>query len=168
MINVALSPEAARLREQLRNGGMLPKSAAPEPVPPRGEKSKSGKPSVHKPESVGRFKTMNEFVDYSARLVDTTAQAVWMVLFRETKPNGLACISHSQIAERIGSCRRTVVRATQHLEDAKLITVVHRGGMTGGSSSYRIHGTPNGCDATVTPRRDAHVTGGVTKPVISA
>lgn len=167
MIDVALSPEAARLREQLRGGGMLPPSAPADPEPKA--KSSTKKPSGGKSAATsGRFQTMNEFVDYSARLVDTTAQAVWMVLFRETKPNGLACISHSQIAKRIGSCRRTVVRASQHLEDAKLITVVHRGGLTGVTSSYRVHGTPKGCDANVTPTRDFRVTGGVTKPVISA
>lgn len=166
MIDVVLSPEAQSLREQLRNGGMLPASAPVETTESfDGKRAKSNQRAIRKPDSVARFKTMNEFVDYSARLVDTTAQAVWLVLFRETKPNGVARISHGQIAERIGSSRRTVVRAVQHLEDAKLVSVVQRGGLTGGSSSYRVHGTPDGCDASVIPTSATRVTGGVTKPV---
>jgi hypothetical protein len=158
-----LSPEAQRLREQLRSGGMLPGASVSVEELPKAKPVK-GKSVA----TAGRFKTMNEFVDFSARLVDTTAQAVWLVLFRETKPNGVACVSHSQIAERIGSSRRTVVRATQHLEDAKLVTVVHRGGLTGGTSAYRVHGTPAGCDVCITPTSATSVTGGVTKPDNSA
>lgn len=147
--------EVAKYREQMKGGKTLPsmeKAVAPVQRP-IGKRKKN-------PKATSRFHTMNDFCDYSARLVDTTAQAVWMILFRETKPNGIACVSHSQIAERIGSSRRTVVRATQHLEDAKLVTVVHRGGLTGGTSSYRVHGTPEGCDTSVT--------GGVTKPARTA
>lgn len=166
MSSSTLSPEAQRRFEQLQGGGMLPPSTpvVDEVVRPTA-KAPNGKQGKKNPHSAGRFQTMNEFVDYSARLVDTTAQAVWLVLFRETKPNGIACVSHSQIAERIGSCRRTVVRATQHLEDAKLVTVVHRGGLTGGTSAYRVHATPIGCDARVTPTSVTRVTGGVTNPV---
>lgn len=142
MIDVVLSPEAARLREQLRNGGMLPASAPVETVEPPRNGCREGKLVVRKPDSVGRFKTMNEFVDHAARSVDTTSQAVWMVLFRETKPNGAATISFGQVAERIGVSRRTAMRAIQHLEDARLVTVEKRGRLNEGPSTYRIHGTP--------------------------
>ncbi len=85
---------------------------------------------------------MNEFVDYSARSVDTTAQAVWMVLFRETKPNGLAKISFNQIAHLIGLKRRAAMRAIQTLEEATLLSVVKRGRLNEGPSTYRIYATP--------------------------
>ncbi len=39
-----------------------------------------------------RFGVLNAFADYGARLVDTTAQACWWILYRETKPDGLARI----------------------------------------------------------------------------
>lgn len=159
-MDAPVDAEVAKYREMMKNGGTLP-AMAPVALAPQGRKSR-------KPDSIGRFKIMNEFVDFSARLLDTTAQAAWLVLFRETKPNGIACVSHSQIAERIGASRRTVVRAVQHLKDAKLVTVVHRGGLKGGTSSYRIHGAPQGCDASVTPTSVTRVTGGVTKRVISA
>jgi DNA-binding IclR family transcriptional regulator len=100
---------------------------------------------------------MNEFVDYSARLVDTTAQAVWLVLFREVKPNGLAKVSFGQIAELTGVCRRTAIRAIKHLQEAKLVTIEKRGRLNEGPSTYRVHGTPTG-DTQVTSAGDTSVT----------
>ena len=128
--------EVAKYREMLRDGGTLPSlkvsKLASEPRP---------KPQKENRGAAGRFQTLNDFVDISARLVDTTAQAVWLVLFRETKPKGVACVSHSQIAMQIGTSRRTVVRAVQKLEKAKLVVVVRRGGLSGGTSVYRVNGT---------------------------
>lgn len=85
---------------------------------------------------------MNEFADFSAKRVSTTAQAAWWILFRETKPNGLASMSFSQIAEAIGKGRRMAIYAVKELEQAKLLTVVKRGSLNVGPSTYRIHGTP--------------------------
>ena len=140
MIDVVLSPEASAYREQLRNGGMLPASAPAEVDQPR--QIKKTKSSVRRPESVGRFKTMNAFIDRSARLVDTTAQAAWFVLFREVKPNGIAQISQRQVADRIGVSRRTAIRAIQQLEQARLVTAVSRGGLSGEMTAYEVHGEP--------------------------
>ena len=131
-----MNDEREQMREILRNGGTLTASGAE-----RNEHHSRAKAHKPKQKSEGRFQTMNTFVDHSARLVDTTAQATWLVLFRETR-NGLATISQGQIAERIGVSRRTAIRATQSLEEAKLITVVKRGGLSGGSSTYRVYGTP--------------------------
>lgn len=155
MADGADAEEVAKYLALLKSGGTIPSEKVSQSV---GEGS--AKPRNKHPKTAGRWQTLNDFWDYSARHVDTTAQAVWMILFRETKPNGIACVSHSQIATMIGSSRRTVVRATQHLEKAKLVTVVHRGGLIGGTSSYRVHGTPEGCDTSVT--------GGVTKPARTA
>ena len=79
-----------------------------------------------------RFAVANAFADYGARLVDTTAQACWWVLWRETKPDGLARVSFGRLAECIGTHRRTVVRAMGRLAKAGLLTVVRRGGMREG------------------------------------
>lgn len=90
----------------------------------------------------GRFGVLNALSDYGARLVDTTAQACWWIVFRETKPDGLARVSHSRIAECIGLSVRTVKRAMKRLERAGLLTVVRRGGLRDGASTYRVRGTP--------------------------
>ncbi len=135
--------DVEHFRKLMRNGGTLPRMEPPETNGDgHGANGKTTTGKVRKPASIARFTTMNEFIDLSARNVDTTAQAVWFVLFRETKPNGAACISFGQIAERIGASRRTVIRAVKHLENAKLISVVKRGRMNEGPSTYRVHGTP--------------------------
>jgi hypothetical protein len=154
--------EVAKFRGMLRNGGTMPsmeprQSIVDVPAKPRRNARASG-----------RFRTLNDFCDHSARCVDTTAQAAWLMLYRETKSNGVACMSHGQIAQMIGTSRRTVIRAVQHLEDAKLITVIRRGGLAGGSSSYRVHGTPEGVTLASHPTSATSVTGGVANRVNSA
>ena len=131
-----MNNELQQYREILRNGGTIPPSG-PEP----NEHHSRAKAQKPKRLSAGRFQTINSFVDHSARFLDTTAQATWLVLFREVR-NGRATISQGQIADRIGVSRRTAIRATQHLEKARLITVVKRGKIGGGSSTYQVHGTP--------------------------
>lgn len=122
-----------------------------------GHAQANGKPKHRKPASIGRFQTMNAFIDQSARLVDTTAQAVWFVLFRETRSNGVATVAHSQIAQMIGVSRRTVVRAIDALQSAGLVETVVQGGHANGRmpSTYRAFGLPqttkNG-DASVTAK----------------
>jgi hypothetical protein len=91
-----------------------------------------------------RFAVANAFADYGARLVDPTAQAVWWILWRETKPNGLAQISFGRMAECTGRSRRTAVRAIGRLTKARLLTVVRRGSLSDGPSTYRAHGVPKG------------------------
>ncbi len=91
-----------------------------------------------------RFGVANAFVDFGARLVDPTAQACWWMLWRETKPDGLARVSFSRVAECVGMDRRTAIRAIGRLDKAGLLTVVRRGGMRAGSSTYRAHGIPKG------------------------
>lgn len=89
-----------------------------------------------------RFAVANAFADYGARLVDPTAQAVWWILWRETKPDGLARISFGRLAECTGRSRRTAVRAVGRLAKAGLLTVVRRGNLREGPSTYRAHGVP--------------------------
>lgn len=89
-----------------------------------------------------RFATANGFADAGARLVDTTAQAVWWILWRDTKPDGLARTSFGRIAECVGRSRRTVIRAIGQLAEAGFLTIVRRGSLHQGASTYRVHGTP--------------------------
>ena len=99
-----------------------------------------GKPSRRK--TADRFAVANAFADYGARQVDPTAQAVWWIIWRETKPDGLARISFGRLAECIGRSRRTALRAVGRLAKAGLLTVVRRGSLAEGPSTYRAHGVP--------------------------
>src|SRR5690606_21475140 len=104
----------------------IPRDGPPGMSPPR-QLATNGKAPKRK-EASGRFQTLNTFVDESARLVSTTAQTVWMVLWRDTHTDGIANVSHSRIADRLGISRRTVIRAINELEKQGLVTVVKRGG----------------------------------------
>lgn len=123
----------------LSQGGVLPSLEPPANQLPRSPNADT-QPAQRKGPS--RFRVLNDFVDHSARLVSTTAQAAWYAIFRDVKQNGLACLAHSQIADRIGVKRRTVTRALKELETKGLITVAKRGGLNRGSNVYQVHGRP--------------------------
>ncbi len=86
----------------------------------------------------GRFGVLNTFVDVTLRELDRTAGLVWLVLFRDTKPDGLARTAQADIARRIGLSARTVRSAVKRLEMCGLLTVVCRGGLNRGPSIYRV------------------------------
>jgi hypothetical protein len=150
---------------------IIPVGQEPPPLNPSTPTPRNGKTGV-KPKGKGgtreRFAVLNAFADYGARLVDTTAQACWWIVYRETKPDGLARVSHGHIAECVGLSRWAVLRAVRCLEKAGLLTVVRRGGLSGGASTYRVHGTPKTCSARATPLRSAGATGGVAPAPSSA
>lgn len=144
-------------RDPLRGCDVLPPMSSPSaPVEddaarrhPGARSEAVGAPTT-KGRAAGRFGVLNRFADDGARLVDTTAQACWWILYHETKPDGLATISHGRVADCIGVDRKTVTRATKRLEQAGLLTVVRHGGWRRGPSTYRVHPTPK------QPKPDAH------------
>lgn len=128
----------------LRGCDVLPPMTSPNRPPSDPPQAPTrGKPTT-KRRAAGRFGVLNRFADEGARLVDTTAQACWWILYRETKPDGLATLSHQRIAACIGTSRKTVTRAMSRLEAAGLLTVVRHGGWQRGPSTYRVHATPKG------------------------
>ncbi|TWT41527.1 winged helix-turn-helix domain-containing protein [Botrimarina hoheduenensis] len=131
-------------RQPPRGCDVLPPMTPPTPRPQSqcSDLPRNAAQSVAKKKAAGRFATLNRFVDTGARLVDTTAQACWWVLYRETKPDGLATVSHQRVAECVGVNRKTVTRALRRLESARLLTVVRQGGWRRGPSTYRLHATP--------------------------
>jgi len=104
---------------------------------------KAGKPSKAKGKSKGRFGVLNAFVDYSLADLDHPCRSVWLVLFRDTRPDGLARTSQTDIARRIGMSARTVKRAVRKLETLGLLSVKFRGGLGGRLSVYHVHPIPN-------------------------
>ncbi|MCH8851348.1 MAG: winged helix-turn-helix transcriptional regulator [Planctomycetes bacterium] len=81
---------------------------------------------------------LNTFVDVTLRELDRTAGLVWLVLYRDTKPDGLAQTAQADIASRVGVTPRTVRTALKRLEACELLTVVCRGGLKRGPSIYRV------------------------------
>jgi DNA-binding MarR family transcriptional regulator len=104
---------------------------------------KARKPSKAKWPAKGRFAVLNAFVDYSLAALDHPSRSVWFLLYRDTRPDGLARTAQADIARRIGMSTRTVKRAVHNLESLGLLTVKYRGGLGGRVSVYRVNPIPH-------------------------
>ncbi|HVX12757.1 MAG TPA: helix-turn-helix domain-containing protein [Pirellulales bacterium] len=97
------------------------------------------KGSTHAERKTGsRFAVLNAFLDFTAAGLTRAEMLVWLILFRDTKPDGLARTSAADIARRAGVNLRTVKRATNNLQRRQLLKVARRGGLRQGPSSYRV------------------------------
>ena len=85
-----------------------------------------------------RFAVFNAFADHTLATLKRAEIAVWLLLWRDTKPDGLARTSQADLARRAGISERTARRAVKRLQRDGLLTVAYRGGLRCGVSSYRI------------------------------
>lgn len=86
----------------------------------------------------GRFAVLNGFVDASMGTLPRAAALVWVCLWRDTRPDGLARTAVADLARRVGVDRSTVLRALPLLVERGLLEVVRRGGLGRGVSVYRV------------------------------
>lgn len=92
-----------------------------------------------------RFAEINGFVDSTLSRLTRSAVAVWLILWRDTKPNGLARTGQTDLARRAGVSQRAVRKALVCLVGLKLVKVVRKGRAGAGPSTYRIRGVnPDG------------------------
>lgn len=91
----------------------------------------------------GRFAVINRFADFALTGLTRAEICTWLLLWRDTKPDGLARTSQVDLARRAGINVRTVKRALRSLIDAGLIVIVCQGGLRNGPSTYRVCATPN-------------------------
>ncbi|VTR92752.1 Similar to transcriptional regulator OS=Rhodopirellula baltica (strain SH1) GN=RB12209 PE=4 SV=1 [Gemmata massiliana] len=124
-----MSAPNGRAADSLRGATMLPPVA---PAP--GTKPKRTR-ATH-----GRFVEINGFIDYTLAGLTPSAVAVWLILWRDTKPNGLARTGQADLARRAGVTERAVRKALAELDMAKLVKVVRRGRAGTGPSTYRVRG----------------------------
>jgi len=126
---------------------MSPTAAAGDEGACRGKRqttkpNQTGEPSKargKKPrQSPSRFASINTFVDITMRGLSGRAALAWVVLWRDTKPNGLARTGVTDLARRMGCSTATAKRALAELRTRKLIEVADRGRLGGGPSSYRL------------------------------
>ena len=89
-----------------------------------------------------RFAVMNAFIDFTMAGLPHPCRSVWVVLWRDTSPDGLARTAQADIARRIGMSVPTVKRAVGKLESLGLVTVAYRGGLGGRLSVYRVNPLP--------------------------
>lgn len=85
-----------------------------------------------------RWGTLNTFVDAVLRDATEAEVRVWLVLYRDVKPGGLARVGMTDIARRAGITRRGVVKAVNGLKRRRLIVVESRGCINGTPNAYRL------------------------------
>ncbi|MFH1417076.1 MAG: winged helix-turn-helix domain-containing protein [Planctomycetota bacterium] len=113
-------------------------TAGPDKREARGAARRDGKAKATPKRSAERWQTLNYFADVTARTLKSTDVAVWLQLFRNTKPDGLVRISQGELAKRVGKSARAVRSALGRLESVGVLTVVHRGSKDAGPSTYRV------------------------------
>ena len=109
----------------------------------RNDSPKSAK-GVRSRKAANRFAALNAFADYSLAGLTRAEMAVWLLLYRDTKPDGLARTSQADLARRAGITERTARRAVESLRRAGLLTIAHRGGLRRGTSAYRVQPVTGG------------------------
>lgn len=106
---------------------------------------------------------LNAFVDFGIADADLTlAEAlVWLVLFRDTKPEGTARTGQADIARRAGLSIRGVKLALRVLKAKGMVQVIRRGQLNAGPSTYRVHPTSAPCMGQKTSKERLRPSGGV-------
>ena len=121
----------------LRVGEELPAMDV-QPTPSRARSEGPKRKPIDRRRTGDRFRTINAFVDFSMAGLRPCERAVWMLLWRDTKPEGLAQTSQADLARRAGASVRAVNVAVRELSRQGLLIVVRRGGLSAGPSSYRV------------------------------
>lgn len=117
----------------------LPGCSVLPPMNPRPATANNSPKDKPKKRATGeRFSTINSFVDCSMADLTRAEALTWFVLWRDTK-DGTVRTSIADVARRIGASRRAVIDAVAKLRKRKLLTLVFRGGINRGVSTYRIH-----------------------------
>jgi hypothetical protein len=121
--------------------GPIPVGQEPPPMHANAPAHRPGSPpgkAKGKHSSRGRFEAINAFLDVTMEGLRCAERAVWLLLWRDTKPNGLARTSQGDLARRAGCSTRAVRQALAALEKAGLVSIVRQGGLHRGLSVYRI------------------------------
>jgi hypothetical protein len=84
------------------------------------------------------FETFNPFVDLGIRTLSRAEVVSYLILLRDTKPDGTARTSFGDIATRGGISRRQAIRAVRALVGRGAVQVVRRGGRGIGPSTYCV------------------------------
>lgn len=90
-----------------------------------------------------RFHSVNAVCDYDLAEFSGAETKVWLLLWRDTKRDGLARTGRTDLARRAGISTKSVTRAVASLAKRGVLTVVQRGGSGRGTSIYRVHARPS-------------------------
>ncbi len=128
-------PPGPKKRDGLTGAGMLP---------PMDSGTPRSLPAARK-RTAGRFTEINGFVDFSMAKLKPAEVAVWLILWRDTKPDGFAQTGEADLARRSGYSVRMVKYAVTGLIEKGIVKLVRRGRIGAGASVYKVRGVnPDG------------------------
>lgn len=84
-----------------------------------------------------KIKALNRFVDETQGGLDPSTALVWLTLFRYAW-NGVAEVSQSTIAKKMGVGTKTVQRGIEKLVALKLLKITRHGGNGRGCNRYQL------------------------------
>ena len=84
-----------------------------------------------------KIKLLNRFVDETLIGLEPLTALLWVVLYREAR-NGVAEISHGQLAEIMGVSDRTICRHIEVLIANRLLRKLKTGGYGRGCNKYQL------------------------------
>jgi len=93
-----------------------------------------------------RWATFNAFMDVTMKHLSPVEANVWLLLFRDTKPDGLARTSSRNLAQRAGCSVRAVSHAMKLLKAATLVEIVTASTSRGCPSVFRVTMRPQQCE----------------------
>jgi hypothetical protein len=123
------------------SGGQVVREVVPQPTAASGAVSCGNRPrgrSTGNRAGGERWANLNTFVDTALAKATEAEVRVWLVLYREVRPGGLARVGMTDIAHRAGMTRRAVVKGINGLKRHGLIEVAARGSINGTPNSYRL------------------------------
>lgn len=122
------------------HGGILPPDATLRPDEEPARPAPTAKPKRRSRSE--RFAALNSFTDFGLAGLTGAETKVWLILFRDAKAaTGTARTGQADIARRAGLSRRGVQVALDRLTAKGLVTLVRRGRLNAGPSTYRVHPT---------------------------
>lgn len=129
-------------------GTELPAMDAPSPNGHNGDirpRRRSSTPTPKRPVSNvrRRFGLLNAVIDRAMPRMHRTELAVWLLLYRHAKPDGIVSASVGDLARRTGSGERSVRYGLDQMRRAGLIRRLKRGTLAGGPSVYRLLHPPD-------------------------
>ena len=138
-MRAALSPPSPPTAPPAGCGGAAFVRGRENPTAAPTRKPLTSEPKEKRPHRAGgRFEMINAFVDNTMRVLSHRAALAWVILWRDTKPDGLAKTGVAYLARRMGCSNATAKRALSELRKQKVIEVAERGRKGGATNSYRI------------------------------
>lgn len=110
--------------------------------PRRAKTGSKPKTKRHRHRTADRFGVLNAFLDMTAGALTRAELLTWLILYRDTKPDGTARTAQADIARRAGIAARNVRRALKRLAAFGLVRIVWQGGLRKGASVYALEPLP--------------------------